>query len=102
MHFCFEDFVFSEICEDNQNYARPGDARRSQAKRSQAKPGEFGNSWTSRHAADCACLSFASAAIAQLGERQTEDLKVPGSIPGLGTFLALAKILLSNFRKLML
>ena len=27
---------------------------------------------------------FARAAIAQLGERQTEDLKVPGSIPGLG------------------
>ena len=27
----------------------------------------------------------AVAAIAQLGERQTEDLKVPGSIPGLGT-----------------
>ena len=26
----------------------------------------------------------AEAAIAQLGERQTEDLKVPGSIPGLG------------------
>ena len=26
-----------------------------------------------------------SAEIAQLGERQTEDLKVPGSIPGLGT-----------------
>jgi hypothetical protein len=25
------------------------------------------------------------AAIGQLGERQTEDLKVPGSIPGLGT-----------------
>ena len=24
------------------------------------------------------------AEIAQLGERQTEDLKVPGSIPGLG------------------
>ena len=24
------------------------------------------------------------AAIAQLGERQTEDLKIPGSIPGLG------------------
>ena len=24
------------------------------------------------------------AAIAQLGERQTEDLKVPGSIPGRG------------------
>ena len=29
---------------------------------------------------------FAQAAIAQLGERQTEDLKVPGSIPGLGSF----------------
>ena len=26
------------------------------------------------------------ASIAQLGERQTEDLKVPGSIPGRGTF----------------
>ena len=26
----------------------------------------------------------AAAAIAQLGERQTEDLKVPGSIPDLG------------------
>ena len=26
------------------------------------------------------------AAIAQLGERQTEDLEVPGSIPGLGSF----------------
>ena len=25
--------------------------------------------------------------IAQLGERQTEDLKVPGSIPGRGRFL---------------
>ena len=30
-------------------------------------------------------LNFPEAAIAQLGERQTEDLKVPGSIPGLGT-----------------
>ena len=30
---------------------------------------------------------FAQAAIAQLGERQTEDLKVPGSIPGLGILL---------------
>ena len=38
----------------------------------------------------CSCKhgSIASAAIAQLGERQTEDLKVPGSIPGLGTFPA--------------
>ena len=32
-----------------------------------------------------ACKSAVrQAAIAQLGERQTEDLKVPGSIPGLG------------------
>ncbi len=31
--------------------------------------------------------SMVSAAIAQLGERQTEDLEVPGSIPGLGTFV---------------
>ena len=30
-------------------------------------------------------LNFTEAAIAQLGERQTEDLKVPGSIPGLRT-----------------
>ena len=29
-------------------------------------------------------LCHRQAAIAQLGERQTEDLKVPGSIPGLG------------------
>ena len=31
-----------------------------------------------------AILNFPEAAIAQLGERQTEDLKVPGSILGLG------------------
>ena len=31
-------------------------------------------------------FSNPTAAIAQLGERQTEDLKVPGSIPGLGKF----------------
>ena len=30
---------------------------------------------------------FAEAAIAQLGERQTEDLKVPGSVPGLGNLV---------------
>ena len=29
---------------------------------------------------------LSKAVIAQLGERQTEDLKVPGSIPGRGTF----------------
>ena len=31
------------------------------------------------------------AALAQLGERQTEDLKVPGSIPGGGTLLVFAQ-----------
>ena len=35
------------------------------------------------------------AAIAQLGERQTEDLKVPGSIPGLGNGLMNANNLYS-------
>ena len=35
------------------------------------------------------------AAIAQLGERQTEDLKVPGSIPGLGiTFIQPRRIVI--------
>ena len=34
-----------------------------------------------------AAASSVEAALAQLGERQTEDLKVPGSIPGGGTFL---------------
>ena len=38
------------------------------------------NHWKQRAFAE------ARAAIAQLGERQTEDLKVPGSIPGLGIF----------------
>ena len=31
-------------------------------------------------------ISNQHAALAQLGERQTEDLKVPGSIPGGGIF----------------
>ena len=34
----------------------------------------------------------AVAAIAQLGERQTEDLKVPGSIPGLGMSCSLCQL----------
>ena len=37
-------------------------------------------------------LIFAEAVIAQLGERQTEDLKVPGSIPGLGMSSMLSSI----------
>ena len=32
----------------------------------------------------CSVCAIAPAEIAQLGERQTEDRKVPGSIPGLG------------------
>ncbi len=45
--------------------------------------------WNSLHARGRAYLPrrHAFAAIAQLGERQTEDLKVPGSIPGGGTAL---------------
>ena len=37
--------------------------------------------------------SLTSADIAQLGERKTEDLKVPGSIPGVGIFFALSTFL---------
>ena len=40
--------------------------------------------WTANNAS----IDGSSAAIAQLGERQTEDLKVPGSIPELGIFEA--------------
>jgi hypothetical protein len=36
------------------------------------------------------------AAIAQLGERQTEDLTVPGSIPGLGIFNPICLIVFEN------
>jgi hypothetical protein len=32
-------------------------------------------------------IKVLTAAIAQLGERETEVLKVPGSIPGCGSFL---------------
>ena len=44
-------------------------------------------------------LVFSYAAIAQLGERQTEDLKVPGSIPGRGklTFYALILCILCTY-----
>ena len=37
-------------------------------------------------------LAHLQAAIAQLGERQTEDLKVPGSIPGLGTIISTSRL----------
>jgi hypothetical protein len=39
------------------------------------------------------------AVIAQLGERQTEDLKVPGSIPGRGR-LILFKVFLISFEEI--
>ena len=37
------------------------------------------------------------AAIAQLGERQTEDLKVPGSIPGRGNLSMFCYIIFVGF-----
>ncbi|CAI5724355.1 unnamed protein product [Peronospora farinosa] len=37
------------------------------------------------------------ASVAQLGERQTEDLKVPGSIPGRGTFARVSGRLVAFF-----
>lgn len=40
------------------------------------------------HAMDGRVVSM-HAATAQLGERQTQDLKEPGSIPDLGTFVTL-------------
>ena len=40
--------------------------------------------------------SCGTAAIAQLGERQTEDLKVPGSIPGLGIIFVCRRITASR------
>ena len=45
---------------------------------------------------NCICFSrIQQAAIAQLGERQTEDLKVPGSIPGLGMVSSCRSLLCS-------
>ena len=49
----------------------------------------------------CARQRRLPAAIAQLGERQTEDLKVPGSIPGLGMFFCVvfvARVVLGVLR----
>ena len=37
-------------------------------------------------------MAYQLAAIAQLGERQTEDLKVPGSIPGGGILWHLGRV----------
>ncbi len=42
--------------------------------------------------------SYSTAEIAQLGERQTEDLKVPGSIPGLGICAHYSQIVFSIAR----
>ena len=60
--------------------------------------------WLKRSADSCLCMKhllpsseamcgIARAAIAQLGECQTEDLKVPGSIPGLGILACVGRAL---------
>ena len=41
-----------------------------------------------KYVQNASIVVFNQAAIAQLGDRQTEDLKVPGSIPGLVFFLS--------------
>jgi hypothetical protein len=41
---------------------------------------------------------LATAALAQLGERQTEDLKVPGSIPGGGTISIMCAVVPKRLR----
>ena len=52
---------------------------------------DLGSNWK-----QCA-FAEARAAIAQLGERQTEDLKVPGSIPGRGMYFFFNFLLFSIF-----
>ncbi len=47
----------------------------------------FALSFENRKSTFLAPHKFTFADIAQLGERQTEDLKVPGSIPGVGNAL---------------
>ena len=47
----------------------------------------FALSFENRKSTFPAPHKFTFADIAQLGERQTEDLKVPGSIPGVGNAL---------------
>ena len=41
-------------------------------------------------------LNLREAWVAQLGERQTEDLKVPGSIPGLGKLFDVSSNVVNN------
>ena len=43
---------------------------------------------------------YVSAVIAQLGERQTEDLKVPGSIPGHGSIFTFSYSTILAYRNL--
>ena len=43
----------------------------------------------------CGVMAGLGASIAQLGERQTEDLKVSGSIPDRGIFFANPRIFVS-------
>ena len=42
-------------------------------------------------------MKASEAAIAQLGERQTEDLEVPGSIPGFGIYFSVAALACLKF-----
>lgn len=42
-------------------------------------------------------MIMSKAPIAQLGEHKTEDLGVPGSIPGLGTFFNLIFLIMSTY-----
>ena len=55
------------------------------------------NPGINRNAQESQCTYFClfQAGIAQLGERQTEDLEVPGSIPGHGIFSLRLELLLS-------
>ena len=53
------------------------------------KPVAGGHNWSGFPIGIVLQISSVVAAIAQLGERQTEDLKVPGSIPGVGTLFEL-------------
>ena len=45
----------------------------------------MGDSMNDTFKGDALVVQIPIADLAQLGERQTEDLKVPGSIPGVGT-----------------
>ena len=88
-----KDAVFAFLLAEGGPSFRcdPGPAAARQKKSSAMCPRIF-HGWTSPESYPCfechSChidfVALSPSAIAQLGERQTEDLKVPGSIPGLG------------------